>query len=626
MQQDIVRQKAFTRRALIFSGGAAALTTVLVGRLYYLQVISADRYRVLADENRISWRLLPRTRGRILDRFGVEVARNRRNYRILLIPEQTPSVERTLFVLRSLVSLDDRDQRRVLRDAERNASFMPVTVLEDLSWEEFARINVHMPDLPGVQPDVGETRFYPYGQSLAHPVGYVGPVSPEEQTGDPLLELPGFRIGKSGIEKAREKVLRGTAGNSQVEVNAYGRAIRELERQDGEPGRDVRLSIDMELQRFTHERLGNEAGSVVVMDVHTGDVLALVSAPSFDPNAFNLGLSVEQWRALARHPRAPLVHRAISGQYAPGSTFKMIVALAGLEAGVISTDHRVFCSGRIEFGDRFFHCWKKGGHGKLSLVNAIEQSCDVHFYDVARRVGIDRISQMAKRLGLGVPTDIGVEGEKDGLVPSPEWKRERLGQPWHQGETLVTGIGQGYLLVTPLQLAVMTAQIANGGFRVKPTLIAHEPQASVQQATAPPPREALGLSAGPLSLIHRAMDLVSNSPRGTAYRSRIRKPGMEIAGKTGTVQVRRITKAERQTRLLKNEERPWRDRDHGLFVGFAPFDSPRYAVAVVIEHGGGGASSAAPVARDVLAEVQRRDPGRVLAVGELAADETPTEI
>ncbi len=637
MQRDTVRQKAFTRRALVFSGGAAALTTVLVGRLYYLQVVSADRYRVLADENRISWRLLPPPRGRILDRFGVELANNQRNYRILLIPEQTPDVEQTLVELKDLVRLDEHDHRRVLRDAGRNASFMPVTVLENLSWEQFARINVHMPDLPGVQPDVGESRFYPYRESLAHLVGYVGPVSPKEQTGEPLLELPGFRTGKSGIEKTREKALRGKAGNSQVEVNAYGRAIRELEREDGNPGHDVRLSIDMELQRFAYERLKEDAGSVVVVDVHTGEVLALVSAPSFDPNAFNLGLDVEQWRVLTQHPRTPLVHRAISGQYAPGSTFKMIIALAALEAGVISADHRVFCGGKIEFGDRFFHCWKKGGHGELSLANAIEQSCDIHFYDVARRVGIDRIGKMASRFGLGVPTGIGLEGEEDGLVPTRAWKRKRHDEPWHQGETLVSGIGQGYLLVTPLQLAMMTAQIANGGFRIKPTLVARDPQTSVRQANAGTPLdgvhqasagpESIGLSAASLSLIHRAMDMVNNSPYGTAYRSRIAEPAMAIAGKTGTVQVRRITKAERQTRLLKNHERPWKDRDHALFVGYAPVSNPRYAVSVVIEHGGGGASAAAPVARDVLEEVQRRDPGRTPMIGELAVNtEEPSDI
>tara|TARA_Y100001960_G_scaffold258891_1_gene278534 strand:- start:123 stop:2036 length:1914 start_codon:yes stop_codon:yes gene_type:complete len=628
MQRDTVRQKVFSRRALIFSGGAAALTTVLVGRLYYLQVVSADRYRVLADENRISWRLLPPPRGRILDRYGVELANNQQNYRILLIPEQTPNVEQTLMGLRELVSLEEQDYHRVLRDTGRKASFMPVMVLENLSWEQFSQINVNMPDLPGVQPDVGESRFYPYRESLAHLVGYVGPVAPKEQTGEPLLELPGFRTGKSGIERAREKALRGKAGNSQVEVNAYGRAIRELKREDGVPGRDIRLSIDMELQRFAYERLRGEAGSVVIVDVHTGEVLAMVSAPSFDPNAFNLGLDLNQWQTLIQHPRTPLVYRAISGQYAPGSTFKMIVALAALEAGVISADHRVFCSGRIKFGDRFFHCWKKDGHGELSLVNAIEQSCDVHFYDVARRTGIDRIGRMANRFGLGTPTGIELEGEEEGLVPTRAWKRKRRDQPWQQGETLVSGIGQGYLLVTPLQLAVMSAQIANGGFRVKPTLILADPKAVVRQDIEDKleggdhqisvPQVSIGLSTASLALVRRAMDMVSNSPYGTAYRSRIVDPAMAIAGKTGTVQVRRITKVERESRLLKNHERPWKFRDHALFVGYAPVKKPRYAVSVVIEHGGGCASVAAPVARDVLEEVQIRDRRHISLAGELS--------
>ena len=365
--------------------------------------------------------------------------------------------------------------------------------------------------------------------------------------------------------------------------------------------------------------IGVEAGSVVIMGVHSGELLALASTPSFDPNAFNLGLDSRQWRALMRHPRTPLVHRAIGGQYAPGSTFKMIVALAGLEAGTVSADHRVFCSGKMEFGDRFFHCWKKGGHGVLSLPHAIEQSCDIHFYDVARRVGVDRIGKMARRFGFGAPTGIDIEGEEDGLVPSREWMRRRHGRPWHQGETLLSGIGQGYLLATPLQLAVMTAQIANGGFRVRPTLIAREPPA---ERPAP---ESLGLSAASLSFVQRAMDMVSNSPRGTAYRARIREPGMAVAGKTGTVQVRRITEAERRTGVLKNEELPWKERDHALFVGFAPVDAPRYAVAVVVEHGGGGSSTAAPVARDVLAEALKRDPDRAPAVGKPVANATPGE-
>ena len=605
MQRDSVRHKAFTRRALMFSGGAAGLTAVLGGRLYYLQVVSAERYRVLADENRISLRLLPPPRGRILDRLGIELANNQRNYRILLIPEQTPNIEKTLAELVNWVKLEDHDRKRIIRETHRNAGFMPVTVLENLTWEQFARINVHMSDLPGVHPDVGESRYYPNGEAMAHLVGYVGPVSPQELTGEPLLALPGFRTGKSGIEKLRESVLRGKAGNSQVEVNAYGRAIRELNREEGKSGADIQLAVDAELQGFVYQRLGKEAGAVVLLDVHSGEVLSIISTPSFDPNAFNLGLNRKQWDFLTKHPKTPLLHRAISGQYAPGSTFKMIVALAGLESGIIKPDHKVVCRGEMEFGDRNFHCWKKEGHGELTLSEAIERSCDIHFYDIARRIGIDRIGRMARRFGLGEPTGLEAEGEQDGLVPSREWKQQWRNESWHQGETLIAGIGQGYLLATPLQLAVMTAQIANGGFRIQPRLLAQE-EDSGNQGNANI-YKSLGLSASSLEFIQTAMDRACNSVLGTAYKARIETASMSMAGKTGTVQVRRISKMERQTRILKNEERPWIERDHALFVGYAPVKHPRFAVSVVIEHGGGGASVAAPIARDVLEKVQERN-------------------
>ncbi len=610
MRDDVDRSKVFSRRAVLLSGGTALLFGTLVGRLYYLQVLQADRYRVLAEENRISFRLLSPPRGRILDRFGEELANNQQNYRVLLIPEQAGSIDETLSALGRLVAIDEYDRRKVMRDIGRNPAFLPVTVLENLSWPEFSRINVHMPDLPGVQPGVGETRYYPFGGPFAHMVGYVGPVSEDEQTGDPLLELPDFRTGKSGVEKASESLLRGGAGNRQIEVNATGRVVRELERNDGQPGGDVVLTIDSVMQRFIFDRLGDESAAVVLIDVHNGEVLALVSTPTFDPNAFNLGLSRSRWQALLEDNRKPLLHRAISGQYPPGSTFKMAVALAALEAGVVATDHRVFCTGELEFGNHTFHCWKRGGHGELSLVEAIEQSCDIHFYDVARRTGIDRIGHMARRLGLGKRMKLGLNGERPGLVPSREWKLALRGEPWQQGETLITGIGQGYLLTTPLQLAFMAGQIANGGYALKPRLVRDE--AAKGKAAAKP--RSLNLSPVALKLVREGMERVVNGNRGTARRARIQEPEMAMAGKSGSVQVRRITKAERLTGLRKNAQKPWEERDHALFVAYAPVAAPRYAVAVVIEHGGGGSAAAAPVARDVLREAQRRDPLRLPAL------------
>lgn len=591
-------------------GGQAALFSALVGRMYYLQVLESERYKTLAEENRINLRLLPPPRGRIVDRFGNPVASNRQNYRVLLIPEDARDVAATLDSLREIIPIGPGERRRILRDVKRNRSFVPVTIRENLDWREVARIEVNAPDLPGVMIDVGQSRNYPYGHDLAHVLGYVAAVSPKDQTGDPLLELPGFRIGRAGIERVHDLALRGSGGSSQVEVNAYGRVIRELERKEGQPGAEVELTIDMELQRFIRERLGDESASAVVLDVHNGDVLAMVSNPSFDPNSFNRRLSSAEWKALIGNPRTPLINKAIAGRYAPGSTFKMCVLLAALEKGVVSPGSRVFCSGFRELGNARFHCWKKHGHGLLKANEAMAQSCDVYFYEIANRTGIERIAAMARRFGFGERLDIDLPGEKGGLIPTPEWKRGALDAPWHQGETLIAGIGQGYLLVTPLQLAVMAARLANGGFAVVPRLTRALRHNGVVDERPEAKFASLNLPPRHLELIRESMIDVVNSPHGTAFKARIKDPGREMAGKTGTVQVRRISKAERETGVRKNKDLPWKERDHALFVGYAPMDDPRYAVSVVVEHGGGGSSAAAPVARDILAEAQRRDSAR----------------
>ena len=610
--RDLDRVKTFGRRALLLGGAKLALVGTLVGRLYYLQVVEADRYRVLADENRINLRLLPPPRGRIFDRNGEPLAENRLNYRVVLISEQAGDVAATLVALGRLIPLSEYEIRRVLREARRKRAFVPITVRENLGWPEVARVEVNVPELPGVMIDVGQSRFYPHGVTAAHITGYVAAVSAAEQTGDPLLELPDFRIGKSGVERTYDLALRGSAGNSQVEVNAYGRAIRELARDDGQPGDDLRLSLDIGLQRYAAARLAKESAAAVVLDIHSGEVLALVSMPSFDPNAFNTGLSHAAWQALIENPRKPLVDKAIRGQYPPGSTFKMMVALTALEAGILTPFHKVTCRGFVRLGNATFHCWKRGGHGELNMVEAIEQSCDVYFYDVARRVGIDRIAEMARRFGLGARSGIDLPGESTGLVPDRDWKRANFDAPWQKGETLVVGIGQGYLLATPIQLAVMAARLANGGIAVTPHLAGRE-------NAEPPP--ALGLSPASLAVVLDGMNRVVNGRRGTARRARLAENGMTMAGKTGTSQVRRIGKAERLAGVRKNNEKPWEERDHALFVAFAPVAAPRYAVAVVVEHGGSGAHTAAPIARDLMRETLRRNPtgggpGRLAAATE----------
>ncbi len=608
MRREFDRAKAFSRRAFLLAGGQAAFLTVLAGRLYYLQVVEADQYKLLAEENRINMRLLPPPRGRILDRFGVELANSQRNYRVVLVPEDTASVEQTLAALGRLIALDERDRHRVLRETRRNRPFVPVTVAENLSWQEFAEVNVNSPDLPGIQPEVGETRHYPHGAPFSHVVGYVAAVAEDDLTGDPLLEMPGFRIGKSGIERTFDKELRGAAGNSRVEVNAYGRVIQELERHDGQPGADAVLTLDAALQEFAVGRLGEESGAAVAIDVHGGEVLILASTPDFDPNAFNIGMRREQWRALISDPRAPLTNKAIAGQYPPGSVFKMIVALAALESGAIAADHRIFCSGSVKLGNREFFCWKRQGHGHMGLLDGFQQSCDSFFYDVALRTGIDRIAEMARRFGLGSRFGLALPSESAGLIPDRDWKLAMRGEPWQKGETLVTGIGQGFVLASPLQLAVMTAEIANGGFKVVPRVVRAVGEREAETAAASVREGALGLNPRWLALVREGMNRVTNTPRGTAYRSRIEEPDFAMAGKTGTSQVRRITRRDRTGPRVKNEDKPWIERDHALFVAYAPVAAPRYAVAVVIEHGGSGARAAAPVARDILLEVQRRDP------------------
>ena len=616
--RDNDRQKFFTRRAALLAGGQFGLLTALVGRMYYLQVVESKRYQTLAEENRINMRLIPPSRGRILDRFGVPVAVNQQNYRVLIKSENTPDVPAVLDRLAMIISIDADEKARILKEIRRTKKFVPVTVREFLEWEDVARLEVNAPDLPGVTIDVGERRFYPNGIAAAHVLGYVGAPRREDLTGDPLLELPGFRIGRSGIERAFDKPLRGSAGASQLEVNAVGRVIRELNRQEGDKGRDVVLTMDMALQRAAMRRLGEEAGSVVVMDVATGGLIVQASTPSFDPNAFTEGLSNAQWRALADNERAPLRNKAIAGEYAPGSTFKMIVALAALEEGVITPRSRYFCSGHMEVGDGRFHCWRREGHGHVDLERGIAESCDVYFYEIARKIGIDTIAKMAERFGLGTKLALDVPGERSGLIPTKSWKRAVIGQPWVLGETLVAGIGQGFVLTTPLQLATMTARMVNGGKAVLPHLARDRMFREDMIARGKPEYPSINVDPAHLKILMDTMEKVTDDPRGTAHAARIKRPDMSMAGKTGTAQVRRISLRERESGVRKNEELPWRFRDHALFVGYAPIENPRYAISVVVEHGGGGSSVAAPIARDVMIETLERDPARLAPGADVA--------
>ncbi|MCS6779699.1 MAG: penicillin-binding protein 2 [Geminicoccaceae bacterium] len=618
MHQESDRTRCFRRRALLVGGAQLALMGGLAVRLWQLQVRDAESYRLLAEENRINQRLTVPPRGVIVDRRGRPLAVNVPTYRVRIVREQAKDVRKVLEALAEIVPLDEARIDEVVQLAKAQRPFVPVTVRENLSWEEVARIAVRTPDLPGVLLDSGLVRRYPHGPATAHVVGYVGPVSQAEleREADPLLRLPDLRIGKNGIEQAYDRELRGRAGLSRVEVNAIGREIREIDRREGEEGADLQLSLDLDLQRYCMERLADqEAAAAVVLEVATGAVLAMASVPTYDPGAFAGGLSPALWRQLTTDPRHPLFNKCIRGTYPPGSTFKMITAIAALEAGVATPSTEVFCPGHMSLGNARFHCWRPSGHGRLALVQALAQSCDVYFYELARRVGIDALASVARRFGAGVRLGIDLPGEKPGLMPDSRWKRERLKQPWQKGETLVCGIGQGFVSMTPLQLAVMTARLCNGGREVHPWVV-RGPHAHVSEGKGRP-APSLGVSRANLEAVLKGMFEVVNGPRGTAKASALPLPGVYMAGKTGTSQVRRITKAERAVGAHKRKDRPREERDHALFVCYAPHDRPRYAVAVVVEHGESGAKAAAPIARDIMVEALRLDPSRELVPGRL---------
>jgi penicillin-binding protein 2 len=606
MQQEADRARAFTRRAVVLGGAQVGLFGALVARLYGLQVLKAGEYALLADDNRINQRLLIPPRGRILDRLGRPLAQNMPTYRVRVVREQARDIRATLARLAKVVPVEPKRIDEVADQARFLRPFVPITVREDLSWEEVSLIAVNAPDLPGVLLDAGLLRDYPHGPVLAHVLGYVGAVNQAEQAQDtdPLMQLPDFRIGKNGIERSYDKALRGRSGLSRVEVNAVGREIRELDRREGEPGQDLRLSLDLDLQRFCDERLSAElAACAVVLDIRTGGILALSSVPSYDPRVFTGGLTHTLWTELSTSPRTPLVNKCIRGQYPPGSTFKTMTAMAGLETGAITPSTEISCAGVTALGSARFHCWKEHGHGRLALTQAIGQSCDCFFYEVARRVGIDALAEIANRFGLGGKLGIDLPGEQTGLIPTSAWKKKRFKIGWQKGETLVCGIGQGYVNATPLQLAVMTARLCSGRMIV-PSFV-HDPK-----APAPKP---LGVSRANLSSVLTGMREVVQGARGTARNADLKIPGIEMGGKTGSSQVRRMTSAERSLSYAQRNkmEIPWIERDHALFVCFAPFHDPAYAISVIVEHGMHGATAAAPIARDVMKRVLELNPAGV---------------
>ncbi len=604
MKREVKHTGVFTRRALLLATGQVAALGLLGTKLYQVQVVEGGRYATLAETNRVSTRLVAAPRGRLLDRFGETMAGNRSNWRALVVAEQTDSVDATLDNFSRIVPLAEHERARIDREVRRHRRFIPVVVREFLSWEDMARIEVNAPDLPGILVDVGTTRLYPFGSTLAHVVGYVAPPNEADVADDAMLALPGLRIGRAGLEKYHDLPLRGRAGTMQLEVNAVGRVIREMDRQEGNPGKDIGLTIDSELQKTVLDRLGDESASAVVLDCRNGEVLAMATNPSFDPSLFNSGVSQAQWVEWTSNRRAPLINKAAAGLYAPGSTFKMVVGLAGLEARAIDQTERLNCPGYLDLGDTRFHCWKKGGHGLLDLRGALKNSCDVFFYETARRTGMDRIAAMANRFGLGVTLDIELPGARHGLVPTRGW-RIAQGHAWNIGDTVVHGIGQGFLQLTPLALAVMAARLATGR-AVQPHLT-RTIGGVAQPGAQPEDWPLLGLPEHDLHAVRDGMWQVVNEPGGTAPIARLTMPGVQMAGKTGSTQVRRVSREQRE-HGFKSENLPWEFRPHALFVAFAPYDAPRYALSVVVEHGNAGAATAGPVARDIMTDVLTRDP------------------
>ncbi|MDO6726194.1 MAG: penicillin-binding protein 2 [Cognatishimia sp.] len=588
-----------TRRGLLLGGAQVGFMGLLGLRMRYLQVDQADEFRLLAEENRINIRLIPPARGEIFDRNGVIIAANEPSYRITMVREDAGNVEEVIERLSTLVELDESALNRAMAEMERSPRFLPITIAERISWEEMSRVAVNAPALPGVTPEVGLSRKYSHGSEFAHVIGYVGPVSDYDlskiEDPDQLLLIPRFQIGKVGLEAKLEERLRGKAGTKRVEVNAVGRVMRELDRRNGQPGDDLQLTIDQKLQSYVQARLGDESAAAVVMDCKTGDILSINSSPTFDPNLFVRGISVADYRDLTENNHRPLATKSVQGTYPPGSTFKMVVAMAALEAGVINSETTHWCPGHLTVSNRRFHCWKRGGHGHMNLETALRESCDVYFYELALEVGIEKITEMANRLGLGIRHGIPMSAVARGLTPTKDWKQRNRDSSWVIGDTVNSSIGQGFVLASPLQLAVMTARLASGK-AVEPRLV--KSVNGIDQSAPPDEIPDLEVNQNHLRMVRKAMYAVSNNRRGTAYSQRIIQDGYRLAGKTGTSQVRNITAAERRAGVIRNEDLPWERRDHGLFVNFAPYDDPKYAVAVIIEHGG-GSKAATPVARDI---------------------------
>ncbi len=592
---NVKKLNSINRRMFITGSLKFFIMIGIVSRLFFLQVKENKKYLTLSDKNRIrEWKLAP-VRGEFHDYFGNVIAGNFEAYQLHVIPEQVEDFRYVIYRLKDLLELSDKEFKKVLKKKNEIKPWETLIVSDNLSWSKFSKINNHLYDLNGVKPVISISRNYPFKENFTHLIGYVSQANQDDIENTQAIKknfVPGLKVGKVGLEKTFEEKLIGTNDIERYEVNAYGRRISQLEFQKGEKGKTLRLTIDTEIQKLANELLKDKAGSICVMDIYTGAVIAMHSSPSFDPNLFVFGISQDDWQLIRNDPMKPLVNKTLQGNYSPGSTIKPIVALSALENGIVNTNFTVRCTGKTEMYGQTYHCWKKKGHGYMSLRNAMKQSCDTYFYEVARKLGVDKLSETAKKFGLGEKVfgnlfDI----EKKGLIPNTQWKKNTLGQGWLLGETIITGIGQGYIQTTPIQLCLMTAQIANGGYKIYPHIVVDDKVKDQPMDTFTP----LYKNSKNIKIVQDAIFGSTNEVMGTSYRSRIDNPKYQFAGKTGTAQVKKITEEERELDL-KTFEIPYEQRDHALYVAFGPYKNPRYALSVIVEHGGNGSTTAAPMA------------------------------
>ncbi len=611
-----------TRRMFILSSLKVMVFIAIISRLFYLQISENIKWRSLSDKNRLrEWKIVPE-RGIIEDYFGNKIAENIQVFQLHMMPEEVPNLEELFFKLSKIIDFNKRRRSNLIKKIKKRRPWEPVIVSDNLSWSEFSRLNLLLHEIQGIKPVVSVARKYSEDGSSSHVIGYVSDTSLKDLENSKLLRdinVPGLKTGKNGLEKFLNDAMIGKPGLQRFEVNAYGKRIKELKFIEGIAGKNFRTTIDQDIQKFASKSLQDKSGSICVMDIFTGDIVCVVSGPTFNPNKFVHGISEEDWQTLIANKKKPLINKSMAGLYPPGSTIKPIVALSALENDIISTKFTVECRGSIELYGHTYHCWKEKGHGYMRLRNAIKQSCDVYFYEVARRLGVDRMSITAKQFGLGKKVLASFNEERSGVVPDTKWKLKNIGKGWVLGETLISGIGQGYFLATPLQLCLMMAQFANGGYEIKPRIIddKYALQSTIdawrQEFTSKHKQSNLtdvGLkklykNQENIKFVLDALYGATNEPMGTSYSSRHGKPEYIYAGKTGTSQIRTITAEERELKL-KNEDLPYEKRDHALFTAFAPYKKPRYAISVVIEHGGSGSSGAAPIAKKIIKKVLDR--------------------